>query len=88
MAFRIERDGAGQVCVVSDVAEVGGTGRHDTLVLNHVVYDHATGQAFTVDPQKQALHRLSPMEAEKLRFCQKERPRAEADIFSGPAPDG
>ena len=83
MTFKIEPDGTGQVCVFSDEPEVGGNVGKDALILDHVVYDHVTGHAYCVDQQKDALARLTPMEAEKLKFCERERPRAEPDIFTG-----
>ncbi len=86
MTFSIKSDPSGQTCVFSDKAEVGGNAGNDALVLDHVVYDHANGHAYLVDPQKHALARLSPMQAEKLRFCEKQHPRADADIFTGEPP--
>ena len=84
MTFSIKPDGTGQVCVFSDEPEVGGNVASDALILDHVVYDHVTGHAYCVDPQKDALARLTPMESEKLKFCARERPRADVDIFTGP----
>ena len=83
MTFKILPDGSGQLCVFSDEPEVGGNVGSDALVLDDVFYSHVTGHAYCVDPQKYALARLTPMEAEKLRYCERERPRAEADIFTG-----
>ena len=83
MTFKIEPDGSGQLCVFSDEPEVGGHVAVDALILDLVVYDHVHGHAYCVDPQKYALARLTPLEAEKLRYCERNRPRAEPDIFTG-----
>ena len=83
MTYSIKSDPAGQICVCDDTPEGAGNRFAAPLVLGTVVYSHATGHAFTVDPQKHALARLSPAEAEKLKFCEKEHPRAAPVIFSG-----
>ncbi len=87
MTYSIKTGPTGQVCVCDDTPEGAGRRFAAPLVLSHVVYDHASGHAFTVDPQKHALGRLSPANAAKLEWCKKEHPRANPDIFSG-EPDG
>ena len=76
MTFSIKTDPSGQTCVCDDTPEGAGKRFPAPLVLDHVLYSHATGHAFTVDPQKHALARLSPASAEKLKFCEKKHPRA------------
>ena len=77
MTCKIKDDGSGQLCVLSDKLD------NAWLVLDTVVYDHVRGHAYTVDPQKHALARLSPAEAAKLQWCETGHPRAAPDIFSG-----
>ena len=87
MTLSIKSDSAGQTCVCDDTPQGAGNRFAAPLVLDHVLYSHATGHAYTVDPQRHALHRLSPAESAKLEFCKTEHPRADPDIFSG-EPDG
>ena len=87
MTYSIKPDDTGQTCVYDNTPEGDGTRFPAVLVLDFVVYRHTDGAAFTIDPQKHALHRLSPAEAAKLEWCKTEHPRADADIFSG-EPDG
>ena len=88
MTLSIKSDTAGQTCVCDDTPLGAGHRFASPLVLDHVLYSHATGAAYTIDPQKHALHRLSPADAAKLEWCKKEHPRAEPNIFSGEPPVG
>ncbi len=83
MTLSIKTDGTGQVCVCDDTPQGDGNHFPAALVLDTVVYDHANGHAYTVNQQLHALARLSPAEAEKLKWCEKGHPRAAPDIFSG-----
>ena len=79
-------DVTGQTCLCDDTPEGAGNRFPAPLVLDTVLYSHATGHAYTIDPQKHALARLSPAEAAKLAWCEKEHPRAEPNIFAGEPP--
>ena len=78
MTFTVETDGAGQKCIK-------GTedGRTCFLVLGHVMYDRTHGHAFTIDPQVRGLQRLSPWQADALRWYESKQPRGKPDIFAG-----
>ena len=83
MTYKIKDDGSGNVCVVSDEPDENGNVDREWLPLGHIVWDHLTGHGFRVDPQKHALHRLSPTVSAKLKWCEQAHPRAEPNIFSG-----
>lgn len=82
MTFTVEIDGAGQRCIVGEQ-----DGRGYWLVLDDVVFDAARGHGYRVDRQAKGLHRLSPLDAEMLRWYEAEHPRAEPNIFAGDPPD-
>ena len=85
MSFKIETDVQGAEFIAGDVAQFGGRDRRTCLELRQIVYD-VWGHAYTVDPQKHALARLAPHEADMVRFFEAERGRADPDIFSGDPP--
>ena len=78
MTFRTETDGAGRECIVGQVDS-----KNVFLVLEHVLHDRANGHGWLTNDARTLLQRLSPIQAEMLKWHNREHAPAEPNIFAG-----